>query len=199
MLASGGALTAFPICETQLGDFSAYIPTNLISITDGQLYLDSSLFNAGRRPAINVGLSVSRVGGAAQYGAIRKLTSGLKASLARYDELSEFTKFGGKLDEASQKLLDRGERTIKLLIQKAHELYEPFEQVALLVLLNNGFFDEVEPQKVRDIWLNVRENLKSELPQLRELDLNKALSAEDVRLILTMAERVLKSGKLVNS
>ncbi len=195
-LTNGGSITAFPICETQLGDFSAYIPTNLISITDGQLFLGSGLFNAGRRPAINIGLSVSRVGGAAQYPAIRKLSSGLRSTLARYEELSEFTRFGGKLDDASQKILSRGERTIKLLVQAAHELYSSLEQAALLVLLNNGYFDAADVGNVKEVWNSVREYLRTEVPQLKSVDLHEPLDDETTRLILMAGERAMKIGKL---
>lgn len=194
-ITNGGSITAFPICETQLGDFSAYIPTNLISITDGQLFLDSGLFNAGRRPAVNIGLSVSRVGGSAQYPAVRKLSSGLRSTLARYDELSEFTKFGGRLDDASQKILNRGERTIRLLIQGTHELYSSVEQAALLVLLNEGYFDNVEVSQVKEVWNNIREYLRTQVPQLKEVDLRKPLDEETTKLILMAGERANQVGQ----
>lgn len=148
-----GSLTAFPICETQLGDFSSYIPTNLISITDGQIYLDTNLFNSGRRPAVHPGLSVSRVGGAAQYKAIKKFASKLRIDLARYEELSTFVQFGGKLDEKSEKLLQRGKRTVELLKQKVHQLATPVQEVIALILLTEGILDDVEANKVTDmLW-----------------------------------------------
>ncbi len=139
----GGSLTALPIIETQQGDVSAYIPTNVISITDGQIYLESSLFNAGVRPAINVGISVSRVGGNAQIKAMKKVAGSLKLDLAQYRELEAFAKFGSDLDKATQRTLSRGARLVELLKQGQY-IPKPIErQVVAVYLGTNGFLDEV--------------------------------------------------------
>jgi F-type H+-transporting ATPase subunit alpha len=139
----GGSLTALPIVQTQGDDISAYIPTNLISITDGQIVLDTQLFNAGIRPAINIGLSVSRVSGAAQTKAIKKVSGSLKLELAQYNELLAFEQFGSELDKTSQRALDRGRRAIELLKQPAHETYSFVDQTIFLFLLKEKFLDKL--------------------------------------------------------
>ncbi len=144
----GGSITALPIIETQAGDISAYIPTNVISITDGQIFLQSDLFNSGVRPAINAGLSVSRVGGSAQIKAIKKVSGTLRLDLASYRELEAFTQFGSDLDEATRKKLDRGKRTVEILKQGLHEVMPVNKQVLSIFALTNGYFDDV---KVEDI------------------------------------------------
>jgi F-type H+-transporting ATPase subunit alpha len=144
----GGSITALPIIETQEGDISAYIPTNVISITDGQIFLQSKLFYQGVRPAINAGLSVSRVGGAAQHKPIKKVSGTLRLDLASYRELEAFTQFGSDLDDATKAKLDRGERTVEVLKQDLHEIL-PFElQTISIYALTHGFID---PIKVEDI------------------------------------------------
>lgn len=144
----GGSITALPIIETQEGDISAYIPTNVISITDGQIFLQAQLFYSGIRPAINAGLSVSRVGGAAQHKAVRKVSGTLRLDLASYRELEAFTQFGSDLDDATKAKLDRGERTVEILKQNLHEVV-PFEMQALSIFsLTKGYLDQV---KVVDI------------------------------------------------
>ncbi len=145
----GGSITALPIIETQEGDISAYIPTNVISITDGQIYLQSKLFYSGVRPAINAGLSVSRVGGAAQYPAIKKVSGTLRIDLASYRELEAFTQFGSDLDDMTKAKLERGERTVEILKQGLHTTL-PFELQALsLFALANGYLDQVKTTDVR--------------------------------------------------
>jgi F-type H+-transporting ATPase subunit alpha len=141
--AGGGSLTALPIVQTQGDDISAYIPTNLISITDGQIVLDTQLFNAGIRPAINIGLSVSRVSGAAQTKAIKKVSASLKLELAQYNELLAFEQFGSELDKTSQRALDRGRRAIELLKQPEHETYSFVAQTIFLFLLKEKFLDKL--------------------------------------------------------
>ncbi len=144
----GGSITALPIIETQEGDISAYIPTNVISITDGQIFLQSKLFYSGIRPAINAGLSVSRVGGSAQHKAIKRVSGTLRLDLASYRELEAFTQFGSDLDDATKARLDRGERTVEILKQGLHETL-PFElQAVSIYALNKGYLDSV---KVSDI------------------------------------------------
>lgn len=142
--AGGGSITALPIIETQGGDVSAYIPTNVISITDGQIFLESGLFNKGIRPAINVGLSVSRVGGSAQIKSMKKNAGPMKLSLAQYRELESFAQFGSDLDEDTKKSLDRGARTVELLKQKQYAPLTVTEQIASIVAVNSGLLDDVE-------------------------------------------------------
>lgn len=138
----GGSLTALPIIQTQGDDISAYIPTNLISITDGQIFLDTNLFNSGIRPAVKIGLSVSRVGGAAQTKAIKKVAGSLRLELAQYDELQAFAQFGSELDKSSQRVLERGKRAIEILKQEEQEGYSFAEQVLFLFLLKEDHLDD---------------------------------------------------------
>jgi F-type H+-transporting ATPase subunit alpha len=144
---SGGSLTALPIIETLLGDVSAYIPTNVISITDGQLFLENDLFNAGQRPAINTGISVSRVGSDAQRRAMKRVVGGLKSDLAQYRELAAFAQFGSDLDRATQRQLDRGARLMELLKQPQYEPYSLAHQVMLIFVGTRGMLDEVPVEK----------------------------------------------------
>ena len=144
----GGSITALPIIETQAGDISSYIPTNVISITDGQIFLDSELFNSGFRPAIDVGLSVSRVGGAAQSKAIRKISGRLRLDLAQYREMAAFAQFGSDLDKATQDKLAQGERIMKVLKQPQLSPYPLEHQVAILYLAINGFLLDVSTDKI---------------------------------------------------
>jgi F-type H+-transporting ATPase subunit alpha len=142
-----GSLTALPIIETQAGDVSAFIPTNVISITDGQIYLETDLFNAGIRPAINAGLSVSRVGGAAQTKAIKKLGGGIRLALAQYRELAAFAQFASDLDEATRKQLDRGRLVTELLKQPQYATMTVSQMAVTLFAVNRGFLDDVEVRK----------------------------------------------------
>jgi F-type H+-transporting ATPase subunit alpha len=144
----GGSITALPIIETQAGDISAYIPTNVISITDGQIFLQSDLFHSGVRPAINAGLSVSRVGGSAQIKAIKKVSGTLRLDLAAYRELEAFTQFGSDLDDATKARLERGKRTVEILKQGLHATMAVEKQVVSIFSLINGYLDDV---KVEDI------------------------------------------------
>ncbi len=146
----GGSLTALPIIETQAGDVSAYIPTNVISITDGQIFLDTDLFNSGIRPAIDVGISVSRVGGSAQVKAMKKLSGTLKLDLAQYRELEAFSKFGSDLDAATQRQLKRGERTVELMKQGEYKPLSVDKQIALLKINNEGLLDRLPVEKIRE-------------------------------------------------
>jgi F-type H+-transporting ATPase subunit alpha len=145
-----GSLTALPIIETQAGDVSAFVPTNVISITDGQIFLESDLFNAGIRPAINAGLSVSRVGGAAQTKVIKKLGGGIRLALAQYRELAAFAQFASDLDEATRKQLERGERVTELMKQKQYSPLTVAEMAISLFAANEGFLDDVDLKKVVD-------------------------------------------------
>ncbi len=144
-----GSMTALPVIETQEGDVSAYIPTNVISITDGQIYLESDLFNSGIRPAVNVGLSVSRVGGSAQIKAMKKVAGTLRLDLAQYRELAAFAAFGSDLDEATKRQLNRGERLVELLKQDQYSPIDVVDQVIAILAATKGLFDAVPTAKVR--------------------------------------------------
>jgi F-type H+-transporting ATPase subunit alpha len=146
----GGSLTALPVIETQAGDLSAYIPTNVISITDGQIFLEADLFNQGIRPAINVGNSVSRVGGSAQIKAMRQVAGSLRLDLAQYRELAAFAQFGSDLDPATQKQLNRGRRLVEILKQPQYQPLPVEKQVAIVYAATNGYLDGVAVEKLRD-------------------------------------------------
>ena len=161
-----GSLTALPIIETQAGDVSAFVPTNVISITDGQIYLETDLFNSGFRPAINAGLSVSRVGGAAQTKIIKKLGGGIRLALAQYRELAAFSQFASDLDEATRKQLERGQRVMELMKQKQ---YSPLSVAGIAVSLyavENGFVDDIELEKVGDFETALHNFMHSERKEL---------------------------------
>ena len=149
-LKGGGSLTALPIIETQAGDVSAYIPTNVISITDGQIFLDTDLFNSGVRPAIDVGTSVSRVGGSAQVKSMKKLSGTMKLDLAQYRELEAFAKFGSDLDPATQRQLKRGERTVELLKQDIYEPRPVEDQIALLKINSEGLLEKLDVDQIQE-------------------------------------------------
>ncbi len=156
-----GSLTALPIIETQAGDVSAFVPTNVISITDGQIFLESDLFNAGIRPAINAGLSVSRVGGAAQTKVIKKLGGGVRLDLAQYRELAAFAQFASDLDETTRKQLERGQRVTELMKQKQYSPLSVAEQAVSLFAANEGFIDDVELNKVGDFEAALHSYMRS--------------------------------------
>jgi F-type H+-transporting ATPase subunit alpha len=145
----GGSLTALPIIETQAGDVSAYIPTNVISITDGQIYLETDLFNSGIRPAVNVGLSVSRVGGNAQIKAMRQVAGSLRLDLAQYRELAAFAQFGSDLDKATQAQLNRGQRLVEILKQPQYAPLPVEKQVMIIFAGTNGFLDDLPVEQIR--------------------------------------------------
>ncbi len=150
----GGSLTALPVIETLLGDVSAYVPTNVISITDGQIYLEPELFYAGTRPAINVGISVSRVGGDAQTKAMKKVAGGLRLDLAQFRSLAAFAQFGSDLDKATQQQLDRGLRLTELLKQPQYQPLSMADQVALIYAGTKGYLDNVSVDRVRE-WQTI--------------------------------------------
>ena len=172
----GGSLTALPIIETQAGDLSAYIPTNVISITDGQIYLESDLFNAGIRPAVNPGLSVSRVGGAAQTKMMKKGAGSLRLDLAQYRELATFAQFGSDLDEATQKRLERGKRIVEVLKQPQYKPMDTSAQVVILWTVNNGYLDNVPIEELAGTeekiltLLTTNKKLKDHLDKNKEID-----------------------------
>jgi F-type H+-transporting ATPase subunit alpha len=150
LVKGGGSLTALPIIETQAGDVSAYIPTNVISITDGQIFLESSLFNAGIRPAINVGISVSRVGGNAQIKSMKKVAGTLKVDQAQYRELEAFSKFGSDLDPSTLAVLDKGSKNVEILKQNLFSPMKVEEQVAIIYCGTKGLLKSVPVHKVKD-------------------------------------------------
>jgi F-type H+-transporting ATPase subunit alpha len=157
----GGSLTALPIIETQAGDVSAYIPTNVISITDGQIYLEPDLFYAGVRPAVNVGISVSRVGGNAQTKAMKKVAGTLRLDLAQFRELEAFAQFASDLDKATQRQLARGQRTVEVLKQGQYQPWPVEEQIAVIYALGQGHFDEVPMEKVKEFEKAMIEALRT--------------------------------------
>ena len=161
-----GSLTALPIIETQAGDVSAFVPTNVISITDGQIFLETDLFNAGIRPAINAGLSVSRVGGAAQTKVIKKLGGGVRLALAQYRELAAFSQFASDLDEATRKQLERGQRVTELMKQPQYSPMSVGQMAVSLFAANQGYLDDVDVKKVVDFEAALQTFLKSERPEL---------------------------------
>ncbi len=179
----GGSLTALPIIETQSDDISAYIPTNLISITDGQIFLDTNMFNTGIRPAINIGLSVSRVGGAAQTKAMKKVAGTLKLELAQFESLQAFSQFGSELDATSQRAINRGRRAIEILKQDIHTTYSFVDQVIFLFLLRENYLDKLEKEKsntfTRQFASYLQETYAETYNKIAELaDLNEDLEQQ---------------------
>jgi F-type H+-transporting ATPase subunit alpha len=164
----GGSMTALPVVETQEGDVSAYIPTNVISITDGQIFLEANLFNAGQRPAVNAGISVSRVGGAAQIPAMKKVSGGLRIGLAQYRELAAFAQFGSDLDKATQQALTRGERMVEVLKQGQYVPVATEEQVAILYAATSGALDEVPAAKIQEFEKSYISDLRANHADLLE-------------------------------
>src|SRR2546426_840170 len=159
-----GSLTALPIIETQAGDISAYIPTNVISITDGQIFLETDLFNQGIRPAINVGISVSRVGGDAQIKAMKTVTGRLKLDMAQYRELAAFAQFGSDLDKITQAQLARGERLTEVLKQAQYQPIPVEKQVAIIFAGTNGFLDDVPVSKVKEFERDLYRHMDTQAP-----------------------------------
>lgn len=174
----GGSITALPIIETQAGDVSAYIPTNVISITDGQIFLDSQLFNSGFRPAINAGISVSRVGGSAQIKAMKQVAAKVKLELAQYNELLTFAQFGSDLDKATKAQLERGHRIMEVLKQSQYKPYAVEEQVVSFFALINGYLDSIELDKVRRFVAELITELKNTTNILDEIREKKALDKD---------------------
>ena len=185
----GGSLTALPIIETQAGDVSAYIPTNVISITDGQIFLESDLFNQGFRPAINVGISVSRVGGSAQIKSMKKVAGTLKIDQAQYRELEAFSKFSSDMDAVTAMTLDRGRKNNQLLIQPQYSPMPVGEQIAILYCGVHGLMREVPIDKVRQCQDQFLDKLRSTAPEVIEtLASGKIDDATTSRIEATMAD-----------
>jgi F-type H+-transporting ATPase subunit alpha len=166
LVKGGGSLTALPIIETQAGDVSAYIPTNVISITDGQIFLEGNLFNAGIRPAINVGISVSRVGGNAQIKSMKKVAGTLKLDQALYREMEAFSRFGGDLDAATKSVIDKGGRNVEILKQPQYTPFSVEKQVAIIYLGTNGLIRDVPVKKVREFEEHFLMEMDNKLPEV---------------------------------
>jgi F-type H+-transporting ATPase subunit alpha len=162
----GGSLTALPLIETQAGDVSAYIPTNVISITDGQIFLESDLFYAGVRPAVNVGISVSRVGGSAQTKAMKSVAGRLRLDLAQYRELEAFAQFGSELDAATQKQLARGARIVEVLKQPQYAPMPVEQQIMIIYAVTNGLLDDVPVNRIRAFEHGFHEYMRARRPQV---------------------------------
>ncbi|MFP4576452.1 MAG: F0F1 ATP synthase subunit alpha [Coleofasciculus sp.] len=195
----GGSMTALPIIETQAGDVSAYIPTNVISITDGQIFLSADLFNSGLRPAINPGISVSRVGSAAQTKAIKKVAGKLKLDLAQFDDLQAFAQFASDLDKTTQDQLSRGVRLRELLKQPQYSPLSVYEQVALVYAGINGYLDDIEVEKVTAFTKGLRDYLKTSKPQFAEIIKDKKVLTEDAENLLKEALAEYKQTFLVSA
>jgi F-type H+-transporting ATPase subunit alpha len=189
----GGSLTALPIIETQAGDLSAYIPTNVISITDGQIFLEADLFNQGFRPAINVGNSVSRVGGSAQIRAMRQVAGSLRLDLAQYRELAAFSQFGSDLDPATQKQLNRGKRLTEILKQPQYQPLPVEKQVAIIYAATNGYLDAIAVERLRQYESDLYGFLEARYPQLLSGIVEKKILDDDLKR--TMQEALEEFGK----
>tara|TARA_B110000211_G_scaffold62303_1_gene70842 strand:- start:861 stop:2393 length:1533 start_codon:yes stop_codon:yes gene_type:complete len=192
----GGSLTALPIIETQAGDVSAYIPTNVISITDGQIFLETQLFNQGIRPAVNVGLSVSRVGSAAQTKAMKKVAGSIKLELAQYREMAAFAQFGSDLDAATQKLLNRGAKLTELLKQNQYSPLTVAEQVISVFTGVRGYLDDVELNEIKRFETEILEKIKSEKNEiLSTIQTTGKLEKETEESLIQVIEEYKKSKK----
>jgi len=198
----GGSLTALPIIETQAGDVSAYIPTNVISITDGQIYLETDLFNQGVRPAVNVGLSVSRVGGSAQIKAMRQVAGTLKLELAQYRELAAFAQFGSDLDKATQSQLNRGQRLVELLKQDQFSPLPFSKQILIIFAGTGGFLDDLPVNQVRDFEKELYKYVDATNPGLlraimEKKTLDDALKAQITDVIKQAKQQFVASREAV--
>jgi F0F1-type ATP synthase, alpha subunit len=175
-----GSLTALPVIETQAGDVSAFVPTNVISITDGQIFLETDLFNAGIRPAINAGVSVSRVGGSAQTKIIKKLGGGVRLALAQYRELAAFAQFASDLDEATRRQLERGRLVTELMKQPQYQPLQVWEMALTLFAVNNSYFDDIEVKRALAAEKSMRDYIKGKYADMVDrIETTKDLSADD--------------------
>ena len=191
----GGSLTALPVVETQENDVSAYIPTNVISITDGQIFLESSLFNAGIRPAVNAGISVSRVGGAAQIPAMKKIAGGMRLELAQYRELAAFAQFGSDLDKATQRTLSRGERLTEILKQAQYAPMAVEDQIMIIYAGTSGGIDDVPVKQVREFEAAFLRLMADTHPEVGEEIRTKRQLTDGAKKVLDQAIQTAK-GRL---
>jgi F-type H+-transporting ATPase subunit alpha len=194
-----GSMTALPIIETQAGDVSAYIPTNVISITDGQIFLSSDLFNSGLRPAINAGISVSRVGSAAQTKAMKKVAGKLKLELAQYDDLQAFAQFASDLDQATQNQLSRGQRLREILKQSQFSPLSVAEQVAVVYAGLNGYLDDIPVEKVAPFAQGLRDYLKTSKQQYVDIIRSSKQLTDEAEGLLKEAIAEYKKTFLVSA
>ena len=193
LVKGGGSLTALPIIETQEGDVSAYIPTNVISITDGQIFLETNLFNSGVRPAVNVGISVSRVGGSAQIKPMKKVSGTLKLDLAQFRDLEAFARFGSDLDKATQRQLERGKRSVQVLIQKQYSPVPVEKQVAAIYAVSKGYADTVPVEKISEYEERLMQEIEMSSPQIFEQIRAKKWTDEVQSALKEVSEKVAKS------
>jgi len=190
-----GSLTALPIIETQAGDVTAFVPTNVISITDGQIFLESDLFNAGIRPAINAGISVSRVGGAAQTKVIKKLGGGIRLALAQYRELAAFAQFASDLDEATRKQLERGKMATELMKQSQYATLKVSEMALTLFALNKGYFDDVDIKRALAFESALKSHIRSHHGAiLDKIEASKELDAETEKALEAAIQEFKQNG-----
>jgi F-type H+/Na+-transporting ATPase subunit alpha len=195
MVKGGGSLTALPIIETQAGDVSAYIPTNVISITDGQIFLESNLFNSGIRPAINVGISVSRVGGNAQIKSMKKVAGTLKLDQALYREMEAFSKFGGDLDAATKNIIDKGSRNVEILKQAQFSPYSVEKQVAIIYLGTNNLIREVAVNKVRAFEETFLQQMEAKFPDVLKEFKKGNLPEDGIAKMVKLAQELIPQFK----
>ncbi|MGE5106615.1 MAG: F0F1 ATP synthase subunit alpha [Sphingobacteriales bacterium] len=195
LVKGGGSLTALPIIETQAGDVSAYIPTNVISITDGQIFLEGNLFNAGIRPAINVGISVSRVGGNAQIKSMKKVAGTLKLDQALYREMEAFSKFGGDLDAATKSILDKGARNVEILKQGQYQPFSVEKQVAMIYLGTQGLLSQVPVKKVKEFEEHFLMEMETKMPELLAEFKKGNLPDDGVKKMVDMARGLMAQYK----
>jgi F-type H+-transporting ATPase subunit alpha len=199
-----GSLTALPVIETQAGDVSAYIPTNVISITDGQIFLETDLFNSGVRPAVNVGISVSRVGGSAQIKAMRQVAGSLKLDLAQYRELAAFAQFGSDLDKATQNQLNRGKRLVEILKQDQYQPLPFSKQILIIYAGTNGYLDDLEVEQIRSFEAELYKYVDSMNPQLldsimQKKNLDDALKADIKKTLDEFKQRFVSERQLAGA
>jgi len=195
LVKGGGSLTALPIIETQAGDVSAYIPTNVISITDGQIFLESNLFNAGIRPAINVGISVSRVGGNAQIKSMKKVSGTLKLDQALYRELEAFSKFGGDLDAATKSVIDKGARNVEILKQGQYQPASVEKQVAIIYLGTQGLLKDVAVRSVKDFEEHFLLEMENKLPHVLAEFKKGNLPEDGIKEMVELAKGIMPQYK----
>jgi len=191
----GGSLTALPIIETQAGDVSAYIPTNVISITDGQIFLETNLFNAGVRPAINVGVSVSRVGGNAQIKSMKKVSGTLKLDQAQYRELEAFSKFGSDLDAATMAILEKGKRNVEILKQPQYSPETVEKQIAIIYLGTKGLLKDVPVNKIKEFEELFLSTLEQRSPETLKTFQSGKLADDAVKTVVDLAAELTAQYK----
>ena len=195
MVKGGGSLTALPIIETQAGDVSAYIPTNVISITDGQIFLETSLFNSGIRPAINVGISVSRVGGTAQIKSMKKVAGTLKLDQAQFRELEAFSKFGSDLDPSTKAVIEKGKRNVEILKQALHDTMPVEKQIAILFCGTRNLLKNIPLESVKDFEIEYLHHMEeNHQPVLNELKAGK-LTDEGIKLMEEAAKDIARNTR----